>query len=111
MSEPDKPTDSGSGDPKPASDKNDRRLTTTKLFERDVRRCKRRRKDIDKLWAIVNRLLAQEPLELRNRSHPLSANWRGSWECHIEPDWLLIWHATAEELTLVRTGTHSDLFE
>ena len=68
-------------------------------------------KDIDKLWAIVNRLLAQEPLELRNRSHPLSANWRGSWECHIEPDWLLIWHATTEELTLVRTGTHSDLFE
>jgi len=86
------------------------RLLTTKRFERDLRLCKRRGKDLDKLWAIVDRLLAEQPLDSRHRVHRLSGEWSQAWECHIEPDWLLIWHADEDVLVLARTGTHSDLF-
>ena len=65
---------------------------------------------MDKLWAIVGRLAADQPLEPRNRRHRLSGNWSQSWECHVEPDWLLIWDQEDEAVTLVRTGTHTDLF-
>jgi len=44
------------------------------------------------------------------RAHKLSGEWKGVWECHIEPDWLLIYEVTANELVLIRTGTHRDLF-
>ena len=86
------------------------RLLTTKRFERDLQRSKRRGKNLDKLWALVDRLLAGEPLDARNRAHRLSGDWSRSWECHIEPDWLLIWHVGENDLVLARTGTHSDLF-
>ena len=61
-------------------------------------------------WAVVDRLLAEQPLDPRNRAHRLSGEWSRSWECHIEPDWLLIWHVGENDLVLARTGTHSDLF-
>ena len=86
------------------------RLLTTKRFERDLDRCRRRGKNLDSLWSIVRRLQSGEPLERRHRRHRLSGGWSGSWECHIEPDWLLIWHGDDDALVLVRTGTHSDLF-
>ena len=87
------------------------RLRTTKRFERDVKRAQRRHKDLDKLWAVVERLIAGTPLEPQHHQHPLSGKWKRSWECHIEPDWLLIWQLQDGQLTLVRTGTHADLFE
>lgn len=86
------------------------RLTTTRQFERDVQRAKSRRKDLDKLWSLVQRLRHRQRLEKRHRAHRLSGSWKGSWECHIEPDWLLIWHVSKDRLTLARTGTHADLF-
>ena len=86
------------------------RLLTTKRFERDLRRFRRRGKDLDKLWAVVGRLLAEEPLEPRHRAHRLSGQWARSLECHIEPDWLLIWHVQDDALVLTGTGTHADLF-
>ncbi len=86
------------------------RLLTTSRFERDLERAGRRGKDLDKLWAVVDRLLAEQPLDPRNRAHRLSGEWSRSWECHIEPDWLLIWHVDDNDLVLARTGTHSDLF-
>ena len=52
----------------------------------------------------------EQPLEARHRPHRLSGNWSGAWECHLEPDWLLIWTQEADVLVLTRTGTHSDLF-
>jgi mRNA interferase YafQ len=88
-----------------------RALRTTKQFERDLRRLKRRRKKLDKLWAIVELLVRSDPLPARCRRHKLSGEWDRFWECHIEPDWLLIWVETKENLTLTRTGTHADLFE
>jgi len=88
-----------------------RALRTTKQFERDLRRASRRGKALDKLWDIVELLVRGEPLPARFRRHRLSGEWNRLWECHIEPDWLVIWDETEETLTLVRTGTHADLFE
>ena len=85
------------------------RLLTTKRFERDLGRAKRRGKDLDRLWAVVDLLLQERRLQPRTRPHRLTGPWSGAWECHIEADWLLIWRWN-ETLTLVRTGTHSDLF-
>ncbi len=88
-----------------------RRLKTTKRFERDLKRTKIRGKQLDKLWAVVEQLLKDEPLDPRHRAHTLSGQWQSFRECHIEPDWLLIWRETEDELILARTGTHADLFE
>lgn len=86
------------------------RLLTTKRFERDLERSRRRGRDLGKLWSVVARLMAEKPLERRHRAHRLSGTRYPSWECHIEPDWLLIWKLEDETLVLVRTGSHSDLF-
>tara|TARA_B100000949_G_C14049392_1_gene352909 strand:- start:27 stop:290 length:264 start_codon:yes stop_codon:yes gene_type:complete len=86
------------------------RLLTTNRFERDLKRAIKRGKDLDKLWKIVELLLDNKPLEKRHRPHPLSGNYATAWECHIEPDWLLIWNQEDDQLVLSRTGTHSDLF-
>jgi len=59
---------------------------------------------------LLNSLIRQEPLPARNLDHPLRGIWRGYRETHIEPDWLLIYRITGNELRLVRTGSHSDLF-
>jgi mRNA interferase YafQ len=88
-----------------------RSLRTTKQFDRDLRLAKRRRKKLDRLWAIVDLLVRGEPLPARCRRHRLSGEWNRLWECHIEPDWLLIWDEAEQTLTLVRTGSHADLFE
>lgn len=66
---------------------------------------------LDKLWKIVELLVRGEPLPSRCRRHRLSGQWNRLWECHIESDWLLIWDEAEQTLTLVRTGTHADLFE
>ena len=87
------------------------RLLTTAQFKRDVRRVSKRGKDLDQLWAVVEKLLSKQPLEPRNRPHMLSGRWSRFWECHISPDWLLIWDQQGDALTLVRTGSHTDLFD
>ena len=88
------------------------RLITTTQFKKDLRRAKRRGKNLDKLWVIVERLLSNEPLEPRNRPHRLSGEWSHCWECHIDPDWLLIWdQRQVDALILIRTGSHTDLFD
>ncbi|MFQ5954448.1 MAG: type II toxin-antitoxin system YafQ family toxin [Kiloniellales bacterium] len=87
-----------------------RSLRTTKQFERDLRRAKRRRKNLEKLWTVVEILRRRGQLAPRYRPHRLSGEWQAFWECHIEGDWLLIWHEREDALVLVRTGTHTDLF-
>jgi len=86
------------------------RLLTTKRFERDLKRARKRGKDIGKLKMIVDMLLRGDPLPQRCHAHRLSGDWKGFRECHIEPDWLLIWKQDEDTLILVRTGSHSDLF-
>ena len=88
-----------------------RRLFVTTKFKKDLRKIRKRGKDTDKLRGIIEKLIANEQLDLRNKPHRLSGEWYSSWECHIEPDWLLIWKEDKESVTLMRTGTHSDLFK
>jgi len=70
----------------------------------------KRGKALEKLAVIVRKLQTDEALEERYRLHSLSGNWLRYMECHIEPDWLLIYQITGTELRLVRTGSHTDLF-
>ncbi len=88
-----------------------RRSITKPQFDKDIRRIKRRGKDIEKLIAVVLILENDGRLTDGFRPHKLHGEYEGCWECHIEFDWLLIWKYDGEDIVLVRTGTHSDLFE
>ena len=79
-------------------------------FKRDVKRLTKRRKDINKLKNIIHRLVNAEKLPPENKDHQLKGTLKDCRECHIEPDWLLIYRIEGSELCLVRTGSHSDLF-
>lgn len=80
-------------------------------FKRDVRRAGKRGKDLTKLRVLLASLIQQEPLSDRYLDHPLRGTWKGFREAHIEPDWLLIYRVGGDELHLVRTGSHADLFK
>ena len=88
------------------------RLEVTNKFKRDYKLCKKRGLDMSLLSDIVDTLLKEEPLPERCRDHALTGNYDGFRECHIQPDWLLVYAVKREELVLTtsRTGTHSDLF-
>ena len=79
-------------------------------FKKDLKLQQKRGKDPAKLFDIVELLINNEPLPAKCRPHILSGDWDGSWELHIESDWLLIYEIDDEAIYLVRTGTHSDLF-
>lgn len=79
-------------------------------FRKDLRKCHKRGKNIGKIETVILTLVTGNELKARYRPHLLSGNWAGYSECHIEPDWLLIYRIAETELHLVRTGTHSDLF-
>ncbi len=86
-------------------------LSQTTRFARDVKRMRKRGKNLAKLEAVVRKLARGEPLEPRHRDHPLHGAWGDSRDCHLEPDWVLIYTTDTASLRLERTGTHSDLFE
>jgi mRNA interferase YafQ len=87
-----------------------RRIAQRRQFRDDLKRQKRRGKDLGDLIAAVELLAEQGALPSAYRPHKLSGEWSGVWECHIEPDWLLIYTVTDDEVLLIRTGTHADLF-
>ena len=80
-------------------------------FKRDRRLCIKRGYDMTLLADTVDILRIPAALPAQNRVHTLSGNWVGYQECHLAPDWLLIYRVDGDELRLVRTGTHSDLFK
>ncbi len=82
----------------------------TNQFKKDFKRIKKRGKDLSKLKDIVSAIANSESLEERHRDHALSGNWSGSRDCHVEPDWILIYRVDDDYLFLERTGSHSDLF-
>ncbi len=86
-------------------------LKTTSRFLKDLKLAKKRGYDLDKLEAIVDLLQAQTPLPPKNKDHTLTGEWHHHRECHIQPDWLLIYRIDATFLILERTGTHADLFD
>ncbi len=71
----------------------------------------RRGKDMGKLRRIMEKLIGQELLEPRHRDHRLAGNYVGRRECHIEPDWLLIYQLGPDWILFEASGTHADLFE
>jgi mRNA interferase YafQ len=88
-----------------------RQIKQSSQFRRDLKRAKKRGKDLSKLAAIVEALATDTPLDAKHVPHPLVGDWRPCWDCHIEPDWLLIYVVTEEFVELVRTGSHADLFQ
>ncbi|MCG8030527.1 MAG: type II toxin-antitoxin system YafQ family toxin [Candidatus Thiodiazotropha taylori] len=83
---------------------------TTKRFERDYKKVRKQGKDMSKIKHLIFLLAHQEKLAKIYFDHPLSGNYRYCRECHIEPDWLLIYQVKGNDLILMRTGSHSDLF-
>ena len=87
-------------------------IKPTTRFQKDVKRAQRRGYDMALLADIIRKLASGEALPAKNRDHALSGNYSGCRECHITPDWLLIYEIEEQQLFLylTRTGTHSDLF-
>jgi len=85
-------------------------LRYSNKFKRDLKACKKRNYKLDLLKDIIGTLRIPEPLPPKNRDHSLIGNYAGYRECHIQPDWLLIYQQSETELLLYRTGTHADLF-
>lgn len=87
-------------------------IVPSNQFRKDLRLAKKRGLRLELLTTVVNTLAAGETLDMKYRDHSLTGNYRGFRECHIEPDWLLVYRIDADdlELFLFRTGTHSDLF-
>ena len=80
-------------------------------FKRDVKRLQRRGKEMNKLKELIRHLVHGEKLSQKNKDHRLKGTLKDCRECHVEPDWLLIYRIEGSELCLVRTGSHADLFE
>ena len=83
----------------------------TSQFRRDLKRVKKRGKDFQKLKDVIIKIAREETLDTKYRDHALTGTLIGSRDCHIEPDWLLIYRKDQESIYLERTGTHSDLFK
>lgn len=85
----------------------------TNQFKKDIKLAKKQGKDIDKLFDVIGILANGETLDEKYRDHDLSGNFKGCRECHIEPDWLLIYEIDNDVLILVlnRVGSHSELFK
>ncbi|MCI8663285.1 MAG: type II toxin-antitoxin system YafQ family toxin [Hungatella sp.] len=82
-------------------------------FKKSLKAAKKRGLDISLLNVVVDKLLHATPLDPKYRDHPLKGNWDGFRECHVQPDWLLIYliEENILTLTLVDTGTHADLYK
>jgi len=85
-------------------------IVYTTRFKKDAKRMARRKKNMRKLETLINKLISQGPLAAHYRGHALVGNYTHHRECHIEPDWLLIYALPGKVLRLERTGNHSDLF-
>lgn len=89
-----------------------RTFSRTNQFKRDVKLAGRRGKDLGRLKSVMDLLIAGEMLPPQYKDHPLRGNFAGSRDCHLEPDWVLIYTLTEanSHVRFERTGTHSDLF-
>ena len=87
-------------------------VVVTTLYQKDAKRVRKCGKDMARVVAVVDALSHRRPLAARHRDHALSGDWQGWRDCHVEPDWVLIYRVDeqARELILARTGTHADLF-
>ena len=88
------------------------KIVPSNQFKRDLKLARKRGCKIEYLRDVVNALANEQKLDEKYRDHRLAGNYNGFRECHIEPDWLLVYRINQDalELFLFRTGTHSDLF-
>ena len=86
-------------------------VKATNRFLRDPKLAKKRGKELVKIETVIDTISNGQQLAPKHRPHRLQGEMRGLWECHIEPDWLLIWDDAEDAIILVRTGTHTDLFD
>ena len=88
-------------------------ILMTGRFRRDLKRIEKQGKDLNLLESVVDRLQQRQSLDIRHKDHNLKGNWKGCRECHLQPDWLLIYEVDLKisTLTLVRTGSHADLLD
>ncbi len=89
-----------------------RTFSRTSQFKKDIKLAGRRGKNLEKLKAVIDLLIDGKALPAQYKDHPLRGNYAGSRDCHIEPDWVLIYTLTEinSHIRFERTGTHSDLF-
>ncbi len=86
-------------------------IVWTKTFSKELKRQQKRGKNLSKLKTFLKILTDEKNPPKKYRDHPLIGNFKGCRECHIEPDWLLIYTKKEKNITLERTGSHSDLFK
>lgn len=87
------------------------KVSFTTQFKKDYKLCIKRGYDMSLLQNIIDILLIPAALPAQNKDHDLKGNYMGKRECHILPDWLLVYKVNGNRLVLYRTGTHSDLFK
>lgn len=89
------------------------KIKFTSRFKKDLKQAKKQGKDIEKLFDVIEKIAKDEALDEKYRDHSLVGNYKGTRECHIEPNFLLIYEKIEGVLilSLVRTGSHSDLFK
>ena len=87
-----------------------KKIRRTSRFKRDVKWMQGQGRDLEELKRVLETLVKGEPLAAQYRDHVLVGQYKGTRECHIEPDWLLIYELGETEIILIRTGSHSDLF-
>lgn len=88
-----------------------KRVRAVSQFKRDLKKVKKRGKDLMKLDTLLQTVRRGKKLNSKYREHKLHGNYNNKLECHIEPDWLLIYEVDKQYVTLYRTGSHADLFE
>ena len=87
------------------------KIKYTSQFKKDYKRIKRQNKDLTKLQTFIEKLVSGEKLETKYKDHGLTGSLKGYRDCHLEPDWLIIYKLSDDVLILERTGTHSELFK
>lgn len=87
------------------------KLNSSNKFKKDYKLCLKRGYNMALMQNVIDTLRIPAPLPPKNKEHSLIGEYKGCKECHILPNWLLIYQINDDELYLVRTGTHSDLFD
>ena len=81
-----------------------------KRFKKDIDLARKRGKEMQKLTDVIVMLIEEKPLPAKYKNHKLKGNYVNHWECHVQPDWLLVYRIIKKDIYFARTGTHSDLF-
>ena len=82
----------------------------TYAFKKDVKLAQKRRPDMVLLKRVVEEILSGKPLAAKHKNHRLTGSWNHHWECHLSPDWLLIYKFQGDDSVVERTSSHADLF-